>query len=210
VIEKDHMATTERLRAKLNQLRTLDLHLQLPGADQHRYHLNPPLEEADLATFEAQHGIILPSDYRQFLLQMGNGGAGPYLLFPLAETQQGHNSTYLSHPFRYTQWWNGMNPPNWFDLNLSPDEMDLVIQEADYYASSHVQGTLRLAHEGCGYYDLLVVSGTERGHMWIDLRAGGAGIGPFPDYQSTHRLTFSAWYEAWLNTSLQRFGITSL
>jgi hypothetical protein len=204
------MATIERLRAKLNQLRILDEHLQLPGANQHRYQLNPPIEEAELAFIEAQHGIILPNDYRQFLLSMGNGGAGPYMLLPLETALARYNRGLLAEPFPYTQWWNGMTPPNWFDLNLSPDEMDQVQQEEGYNEPKHTQGTLHLAHEGYGYYVLLVVSGAERNHLWRDLRAGDAGIGPMPLYTSDQRLTFAEWYETWLNASLHQFGVTSL
>ncbi|MCK2238408.1 MULTISPECIES: SMI1/KNR4 family protein [unclassified Crossiella] len=51
------------------------------------YALHPVLSEAAVADFEAQHGITLPTDYRDFLLQVGNGGAGPdYGVYPLADT----------------------------------------------------------------------------------------------------------------------------
>ena len=48
------------------------------GENGHDNELNPVLSEEELTQFEAVHGIRLPQDYRQFLLRVGNGGAGPY------------------------------------------------------------------------------------------------------------------------------------
>ncbi|MGO1055874.1 SMI1/KNR4 family protein [Crossiella sp. CA198] len=58
------------------------------------YALHPVLSEAAVADFEAQHGITLPEDYRTFLLQVGNGGAGPdYGVYPLADTEPSSTGT---------------------------------------------------------------------------------------------------------------------
>lgn len=48
------------------------------GADCHKYHLAPPASEETVAAFEARFGISLPEGYRNFLLWIGNGGAGPF------------------------------------------------------------------------------------------------------------------------------------
>ncbi len=39
--------------------------------------LNHVLTETEVASFEKEHEISLPSDYRNFLLTVGNGGDGP-------------------------------------------------------------------------------------------------------------------------------------
>ncbi len=58
------------------------------GADSHNYQLDPPASEETIAAFEARCGISLPEGYRDFLLWMGNGGAGPfYGLYPLGAAE---------------------------------------------------------------------------------------------------------------------------
>jgi hypothetical protein len=79
--------TWRRMRLKLILRRVLDPGLVVFGADEHRYRLRPPVSIEQLRDFEKLHGITLPSDYRQFLLQAGNGGAGPYYgILPLEES----------------------------------------------------------------------------------------------------------------------------
>ena len=54
------------------------------GADAHGFILNPRLREIEVAAFEEKHRISLPADYRHFITEIGNGGAGPYYgVFPL-------------------------------------------------------------------------------------------------------------------------------
>ena len=54
------------------------------GARHHGYRLGPPLGEARVAAIEAGLGLALPADYRRFVAEVGDGGAGPYLgLMPL-------------------------------------------------------------------------------------------------------------------------------
>lgn len=43
----------------------------------HQYKFNSCLNESDIASFEQKFGVKLPEEYRDFLLIVGNGGAGP-------------------------------------------------------------------------------------------------------------------------------------
>jgi hypothetical protein len=215
------MSDFARVLDKLEQVRHADQELSVPGALQHRYRLGPPLAVSDLRRFELLHHVRLPAEYRTFLLHAGNGGAGPYTrLLPLEEALLSADVAFVARPFPYQHWWNGMSPPDWWAL---PDAHECddrsTPHQADYAADAHVQGTLRLAHEGCGYDRLLVVSGAELGHVWSDERAGDGGILPLPSppgpYRTegfsliplsgaTVRMTFLQWYEDWLDTSLLR------
>src|SRR5439155_17317456 len=84
----------------------------------HRYRTNPPLTEEEVAQFEAKHCISLPSDYRGFLIHVGNGGAGPEEIFRLGEIDDGwghktwqENDGFmgiLSKPFPHEERWNDL------------------------------------------------------------------------------------------------------
>ena len=71
-------------------LARLDPNLRVFGATGHRYKLNAPAKAAALDEAEATHRFRLPSDYRYFMLEVADGGAGPnYGLKPLADIVRG-------------------------------------------------------------------------------------------------------------------------
>jgi hypothetical protein len=191
-----------RLQAKLAELRRHDPHFRVFGASDHRYVLNSCLSERQVRKMEARYGITLPEEYRRFLLLMGNGGAGPaYGLFSL-EQSLAHSLDdvrLFREPFPHVQAWN-LKPE---DLGLDGDRDYGAFDEA-YFKDGYAQGALQICHEGCGYYFLLVIVGSERGHMWFDGRASDGGIFPLsaPPDNSDERLSFLDWYERWLDQSL--------
>lgn len=77
------LSFAEEVLQKIEQLRSMDAALKLFGAGAHRYRFNPPLEPEAVAAFEASQALRLPEDYRDFILNVGNGGAGPcYGIYP--------------------------------------------------------------------------------------------------------------------------------
>lgn len=169
----------------------------------HRYRLYDPATEAEIATFETAHGISLPSEYRRFLKELGNGGAGPgYGIFPLGEGEEEPLADEvlqnLAQPFPHDASWN--------DTSLIEDDGfgGFVPSEA-YYARSVMAGAMEIATEGCALFYLLVVSGPRAGEIWFDRRADGKGLAPLTDEQGT-ALTFDAWYMRWLDNSWSSFG----
>ncbi|MCX4747486.1 hypothetical protein OG455_18515 [Kitasatospora sp. NBC_01287] len=58
-------------------------------------------------------------------------------------------------------------------------------------------GAIRLSHEGCGYYAWLVVSGPERGSIWLDYRACDIPLKPLSAGDG-RRVGFGEWYLDWL------------
>ena len=84
------MSRTGRIREKLARLASLDRDCRAFGAEAHRYRLDGPLSEATIGSFEARHGVTLPEGHRRFLLEVGDGPAGPdYGLLPLEKSSLG-------------------------------------------------------------------------------------------------------------------------
>lgn len=199
------MTTLNRVKEKLDLLRGLDTKFQIFGASEHKYNLNPVIPLSQLEYLERKYGIELPSDYREFMLFFGNGGVGPYYgIFPFEKSVASIDSNLLTRPFLYTSSWNGIQPPDWWNSDHAT-----IVRDKDYFDDSHLQGSFRVAHEGSGYYALLVVTGPERGSIWGDYRASDGGILPINTFEnnsgnSVSRLNFISWYESWVDSKLQK------
>lgn len=148
--------------------------------------LGPPLTEDAIAAVEVRCGCALPDGYRAFLRHVGNGGVGPpaYGLLPLGETpdnmsaaesQAWIESRRVLRPFPFT------NPWVWEDGDSSDEGTREQVED----------GTLHLGTDGCAQYWLLVVSGPERGNVWMLADVGITHTVPKRD--------FLQWYEDWLD-----------
>jgi hypothetical protein len=194
------------VRRTLEELRAADPSFQRFGASTHRYELNPVLKPEAVAAFEANHGIRLPEDYKEFVLTVGNGGAGPYYgIYPLLlEGNVDHrlrerNHIDLTSPFPHVAAWDesSMDAINW-DEGERPDDETLDA----YLHPRHISGALCISQFGCGDFLLLVVNGAERGNIWFDGRGNYSGIFP-EEGAGTARISFSEWYLAWLDESIK-------
>jgi hypothetical protein len=138
----------------------------------------------------------LPTDYIEFITQIGNGGAGPGNgLFPLDKWNcalDNHDKDFLKTPFPYVKEWNINNP-----FEVGSREYETYLNE-NYYIDEHVTGALRISHYGCGIMYMLVVSGLEKGHIWVDDRCSEYGIYP----ADKAPLSFEKWYMDWLDKSI--------
>ncbi|HET9954790.1 MAG TPA: SMI1/KNR4 family protein [Polyangiaceae bacterium] len=205
------MASTHfvpRARALLAQLEQADQSYGLFGARAHRYRLNPCVEEAALARRERELGVRLPEAYRQFLTELGNGGAGPsYGVFAFEGGESEDYTKYerLAHPFAYTEEYN----PTWL---LDEDEDEGTEEEEDssededdprhrYWEAFDDRGALYICHHGCGGRSFLVVSGRAAGQVWCDGVADDGGYSPELD-ASGAPFTFDTWYLDWLERAL--------
>jgi hypothetical protein len=145
--------------------------------------LNPPASLGEVEFFEARSQVRLPEEYRRFLLEIGDGGGGPpeYGLMKLGQVPKdrgadaGEALEHLHRPFPLTRhWvWEGDEDP----------------KEELRQALNH--GRLHLGTDGCGMYWILIVTGPERGQVWLTADVGIQPCAP--------RRDFLSWYEYWLD-----------
>ncbi len=205
-----------RILDGLKTLRKRDPQFEIFGAQDHRYELYPVLSEDALREFEQRHGCKLPEDYRTFLLEIGNGGAGPcYGVFRLGEMDDGWTNRPwptvdglvgdLSQPFPHTRKWN--KRPKFPNVDEDHPEFETLLSEHErqYMDPAHVAGAIPICHLGCNLRHWLVVTGREAGHVWVDERADDAGLYPLATLLK-RRFTFGDWYHRWLTASLRAVG----
>jgi hypothetical protein len=159
-----------------------DLHYADPsyrvfGSRKHRYGLNPPLAESSVDAFERQHGITLPADYRAFLCEIADGGAGPY--YGLATLRAASEDRDLGIPFPFIESTEGMSCER------------VKVKATGYHQyeefGGSVGGILEVSHRGCVIYACLVVRGPAFGTMW-EIREDCYPMG----------ITFGQWYHRWM------------
>ena len=175
----------EDMKALLRRMQAEDPNFRVSGAKQHHYLLGPTLTEAGLLAFEQQHGVRLPSDYRAFLAEAGNGGLGPdsplymgksgagpyYGLLTLGEAAE---DCTLSQPFPFTE-----------ATDFLPEEVVWAQMDSDLFPG--VLGALALCHYGSGLVCYLVVNGPAYGTVWL----GRENFYPMAE-------SFDVWYGDWL------------
>ena len=203
-------ATIIRLLA---DLRRKDRKRRVFGSMAHDYKLNSPISVLVIENFEARHRITLPDDYRYFVTEIGNGGAGPYYgLFPFGEDDTGpwEEGGFLgdvSQPFPHVEAWN-LTESFWEqEPNISPelpaDEQDQLweawdkVEQEHYWTPAVMNGAIPICHVGCALRQWLVVNGEQKGFLWNDYRADRRGILPVID-KTGRQVTFSDWYMTWL------------
>jgi hypothetical protein len=168
------------VRRRLAEMAASDPDLRRFGASTHKYRLNRPLAPANVEAFERRWSITLPESYRTFIIDVGNGGAGPYYgLYRLGDTDPrlDPDGPLLAKPFPHITAWNA-DP-------LPPQD------ENAYFSDEQTAGSLALAPFGCGDILRLVITGEARGEVWQDGRGGDYGIWPVAT-------DFAEWYAEWL------------
>lgn len=158
-----------RLRRKLAAIPFQPLRNHSFGEEQHKFSPGPKLAEARVAAFEAEHNIVLPDAYRQFLTHIGGSGAAPfYGLRPLEQC-----SLLVMNPRREQG-----TPRGFTSTAPGADERDLF---------------LHIIEMGCTDICVLAVTGPLTGRVLIGNGDGYWG----PNVSSA--TDFLDWYERWLN-----------
>lgn len=127
----------------VRQLRAADPRRRVFGSKEHLYQFRPTITESEVQSFEREHNITLPSDYRQFILEIGNGDAGPF--YGLASLR----------------WAGTLHKPFPFITTTDTDAEGTYNGAPDEYP-----GVLKFCHQGCRVYCYLVVNGPTYDTMW--------------------------------------------
>ncbi|APZ93332.1 SMI1/KNR4 family protein [Fuerstiella marisgermanici] len=206
-LKKDDI--TERLRVLSNT----DRKRAVFGSSGHDYLLKSPLDVSEIEVFEAKYNIRLPEDYRRFVTEIGNGGAGPaYGFFQFGYEEDGRWGEHLPFgdpgtPFPHSEAWN--LGKEFFDQEpdiqqgMSRDDEDRLVEKWDslleerYWSPAIMDGAIPICHLGCGLLQWLVVHGEQQGFVWDDMRADHGGIAPVKD-ENGDQVTFTDWYSNWL------------
>lgn len=140
------------------------------------YEWNPPVSQTDLEAFEQEIGTTLPETYRRFLLEAGNGGAGPFCgLFSLQQVR------------------------GWLDWKVEPEECPFLRPGMDADVAQWLwndgenwkRGCIPIGSEGDTYFTLLLVAGPNRGRVvYVEYEASWVFFPEEPD--------FLCWYTRWL------------
>lgn len=178
--------------------------MSVHGSIGHRYAERPPLTPAELGDLEAACGVPLPEELGQFLLHIHGGGAGPGYGLDVPRTPAEIAELQLREPFPYG------NAAAAASLQHRAVERFGMLPDIDLPdGKEFAPGALPVAHEGCGAFALLVVTGEQRGKMWgIDIGycplCDGVAGPPGP----RGHFDFLAWYEDWLDRSFRHLART--
>jgi hypothetical protein len=222
----DLLLNKESVEFYLKELDLKDSSRKIFGSKLHDYKLQPPLNEKIISTFEVQNEITFPLDYKFFISEIGNGGAGPkYGLFPFQMHHSGHDLVVwkenysigdLTKPFLHKDSWN--LPTEFWEKEPNPspdtspedeDEMNEVWEKElieNYWRLDLINGTIPICDLGCASENLLVVNGQQKSFVWVDERADYKGLSPLKN-KNGEPVTFSDWYLSWLRRSLKLVGI---
>lgn len=97
------MLDVPKIRAVVDEASRWDMDLAQFACWGHAHLFNPVLPLEELAAWEELMEVTLPADYRTYLTQLGNGGAGPaYGLFPLSLPGDEH-ARFLQRPCIYSE-----------------------------------------------------------------------------------------------------------
>ena len=202
----------QRIQQKLAQAKAADKDLEVFGASSHKYHLNPPISEAEVLAFEEKYGVRLPECYRAFMLTIGDAKAkkldfiaGPYYGLYAFGTQVDDllyegSEIYLKAPCALSpdmtqEEWEKLSDPLELDDFEDEEEEGYVIEVEDNYIEECGKvfgGLLPLGSQGCTYEHALVLNGKYAGRVVnVDL--------DLAQPKFAFETNFLDWYERYLD-----------
>lgn len=170
---------------------------QIFGVSRHHFK-NEKVSTIDINRFENDHRIMLPEDFKDFLLEIGHG-AGPDMgIFTLKYMHETYSE--IAHALNTNSFMS-----HEFDFN-SADAYEIIenwkLKHGFYKRLKTANGILPIQTEGCSYYQYIVISGEQKGKIW------SLNSNEFDTMPSglTKELSFLDWYEDWLNSCLDKLS----
>ena len=161
-----------------------------------RLRVKPPIAESEVARFESEAGVLIPADYRDFLIKVANGGAEPCRLVPLSgwcwnywiDDPKPH---MVAEPCIVTP--DAYNQGNkWLEMRGVPD----LVSRWDRNEWDPMFGTIAVAEIGCGLFYSMIMTGPLRGRIFS---WGDHSLIPPYIYPET---SFAEWFENCLDSTL--------
>ncbi|KQO22576.1 glucan biosynthesis protein [Flavobacterium sp. Leaf82] len=198
----DKLNQIDRIKSKLLIAKNTDKDLKVFGAASHKYILGKTISNDDVLSFEKDFNLVLPEDYKAFLLRIGNGGisyensaAGPgYGIYPFGENV---NEFLYENAKQYlkedSKIYPKMSDEFWHILNKNIEENDdLADEDYELELGKIFSGLLPIGSQGCSYYHALVLNGEFKGRV---VNVDSDRQKPYFAFESD----FLHWYERWLD-----------
>ncbi|WP_028543687.1 SMI1/KNR4 family protein [Paenibacillus taiwanensis] len=191
----------DRIINKLVQAMRTDMDFLVFGASSHKYRVNKKLTAKELAEWQARNQVTLPEPYTQFLMNVGNGGAGPYYgIYSIGEATShtdrlGLATKCVLYPGMTKEEWNHLAAPLIHDEDISDLEYDAARDRV-------MGGMLCIGTQGCEYDMYLVLEGKHRGKIVYT-----SAFYPDHPFFFVYEDNFLDWYERWLDEIILEYDI---
>jgi hypothetical protein len=203
----------QQIKFRLLQKKAVDYDRKVFGASKHNY-TNYPVPKTEIQKFEQKYNINLPNNYKQFLIEIGYGAGPNYGLYSLEEIEaelmslkeiEDEENIKLSpsNPFPFTE-------TDIINLNTRIKNGESDANSSLPYLESYypLDGCIPISHQGCTYWDCLVVTGELKGTIWnVACSVGYTGywsptnkmIDTDTDLITLKSVIFQEWYLQWLD-----------
>jgi len=124
----------------------------------HNFRFNPPASLEQVLAYEAKYGFAFPAGYREFILEVGDGGAGPF--YGLKQ-----RFTFFGQTLREREGSLGSRPTIYRKAALGEDWKTELLgsgwgeMDDDDLETLFFQGTLSLCDVGCAIEIVLALNG---------------------------------------------------
>jgi hypothetical protein len=174
-----------------------------------------PLPEEQVQQVEREYRLVLPQEYRAFLLRFGDTGTGPGNAFFRLRERLTLDS---GEPFPLARPCLGCESPAHQRLPKAQQGKDALRLSHEWDQIPLDHGVLKLCDYGCAMYGVLILNGPFCGRVWF-ISGDAAYYGPFGGAEALHDegagdcwqptetpkdYSFFEWYESWLDGKLKR------